>query len=209
MDQKIFRMSDLIQKAGGITEEAYLRGARLTRRLNDEERVRMRATLEAVRSILTESRDSLAMSKMDLDNTYVVGIDLEEALKNPGSDKDLVLREGDALYVPEYNPSVKVSGDVFYPNTVFYEDGKNYKYYVEQSGGFGERAKKKRSFIVYQNGLVGMVKKGAKPEPGCEIIIPSKKKKEHHSVNVTGLIAGATGLSSIAAMIALILNATK
>ena len=81
-----------------------------------------------------------------------------------------------------------------FPNSMFYESGKNYKYYVNQAGGFGDRAKKSKAFIVYQNGKASMVKDGAKPEPGCEIVIPSKKKKQ--PVNwtmVAGVMSGLTG----------------
>lgn len=137
---------------------------------------------------------------MELENTYIVGIDLAEALKHPGGDADIVLREGDRIYVPEYDPIVKVSGDVMFPNTVFYENGKNYKHYVKQAGGFGNRAKKSKSFIVYQNGTVGLVKDGAKPEPGCEIVVPSKTRRGT-SVNLANILGVGQSLASIATLI--------
>ena len=133
--------------------------------------------MQAVRDILSERGDSISWRKLDLENNYLVGINLEEALKNPGSDADILLREGDRIFVPEYDPIVKISGDVFFPNTVFFEKNKGYKHYVEMAGGFGNRAKKSKTFIVYQNGTVGLPKKGAKPEPGCEIVVPSKKRR--------------------------------
>ena len=201
---KNVRLSDAIAMAGGVTENAYLRGARLVRRLNDEERVRMRATLDAVQNLMTDRGDSIAWRKMDLENNYPVGIQLDEALKNPGSDADIILREGDQIYVPEYNGIVKISGDVMFPNTVFYEGGKNYKYYVNQSGGFGNRAKKSKTFIVYQNGTIGLPSQGAKPEPGCEIVVPSKKHR--NPMNLANL---ATIGSSMASLATLILAITK
>ena len=201
------RLSDALAMAGGVTENAYLKGARLVRRLNDEERVRMRATLDAVRDILTDRGDSISWRKMDLENNYPVGIRLDEALKNPGSDADIILREGDQIFVPEYNGIVKVSGDVMFPNTVFYESGKNYKYYVNQSGGFGNRAKKSKTFIVYQNGKASLVSQGAKPEPGCEIIVPSKKRK--HPWRVAEVVGALSGLTSLASMVTAIAYMTK
>ena len=201
---KNMRLSDAMAMAGGVTENAYLRGARLVRRLNDEERVRMRATLDAVQNILTDRGDSISWKKMDLENNYPVGIHLDEALKNPGSDADVILREGDQIYVPEYNGIVKVSGDVMFPNTVFYESGKNYKYYVNQSGGFGNRAKKSKTFIVYQNGTIGIASKGAKPEPGCEIVVPSKKRQKAFDWSAIG-----TATSSLASLATLIIALTK
>ena len=201
---KSVRLSDALVMAGGVTENAYLRGARLVRKLTEEERVRMRATLDAVQNILTDRGDSISWKKMDLENNYPVGIHLDEALKNPGSDADIILREGDQIFVPEYNGIVKVSGDVLFPNTVFYEGGKNYKYYVNQSGGFGNRAKKSKTFIVYQNGTVGIPSKGAKPEPGCEIVVPSKKRR-----NPVNLANVATATSSLTSLATLILALTK
>ena len=199
LESKNVRLSDAIKMAGGLTEDAYLRGARLTRVLNDEERLLRSSTLNAVRDILSERGDSVAWNKMDLANNYPIGIDLEAAVKNPGCDADILLREGDRIFVPEYDPIVKISGDVLFPNTVFFEKGKGYKKYVEQAGGFGQRAKKSKTFIVYQNGQVGLAKKGAKPEPGCEIIVPSKKRK--NPVSLGNLATIGTSLASLATLV--------
>lgn len=198
MEMKKTRLSDVIQMAGGLTENAYLRGATLLRRMNDDERRRMQATLANVRNLLVEKGDSVSYEKLDLDNNYPIYIDLEKAVKNPGSDADILMRDDDQIFVPEYDPIVRVSGDVMFPNTFYYEDGKDYKHYVYEAGGFGERAKKSRSFIVYQNGKAGLIKKGAKPEPGCEIVIVSKRKKQPlRMAEITGALAGLTSLASM------------
>ena len=152
-------------------------------------------------------KDSVDVDKLLLGNTYPVGIHLDEALANPGSDADIQLREGDRLVVPEYNGVVKISGNVMFPNTVAYTQGKNYKWYVNQAGGFGNRAKKRATWIVYQNGTMSKVGRGAKIEPGCEIIVPTKSKSN-------GLALGqwltiGTSLTSIAAMVATIANMVK
>ena len=199
LENKDLRLSDAINMAGGATQVAYLRGARLIRVMDDEERVRRRATMEAIRNLMTDPQDSITWRKFDLDNHYVVGIELDEALKNPGSDKDIVLREGDRIYVPEYTGQVTVSGDVMFPNTVAYVSSMGYKDYVHQAGGFGNRAKKSKTFIVYQNGTVGLAKNGAKPEPGCEIVIPSKKRREPFDPRVINSFT--TPLTSIALLI--------
>ena len=199
LENKNMRLTDALRMAGGVSDAAYLRGARLVRVMNDEERVRQEATLEAIRNILSDRGDSIATSKLELGNTYTIGIQLDEAVKNPGGSYDILLREGDRLFVPEYNGSVKISGDVFFPNTVFYIDGKKTSYYVNQAGGYGNRAKKSKTFIVYQNGTVGLVAKGAKPEPGCEIVVPSKKHK--NPVNLGGLLSIGTSLASLATMV--------
>ena len=199
MEQKETHLSDVIEMAGGVTPHAYLKGATLLRRMNDEERRRMQSTMKAVRDILTEKGDSVSYGKLDLDNNYPVYIDLEKAMSKPGGEADILMREGDQIFVPEYDPIVRVSGDVMFPNTFYYESGKNYKYYVYEAGGFGHRAKKSKSFIVYQNGKAGLVKKGAKPEPGCEIVIVSKKKKTPWSLTQVG--SAFTGITSLAAMV--------
>ena len=196
---KNLRLSDAVQMAGGVTPDAYARGARLVRQMNEEERVRQQATLEALRNILSERDDSINFASLQLGNTYTVGIQLDKALEQPGGDFDIVLREGDQLFIPEYNATVKISGDVFFPNTVSFTSGKNYKYYVDQAGGFGNRAKKSKTFIVYQNGTIGVASKGAKPEPGCEIIVPSKKRR--NPLNLAGLVSVGTSLASLAAMV--------
>ena len=199
LDKKTLRLSDAIKMAGGTTDAAYLRGARLVRLMNDEERVRQQATLDAIRGILTDRGDSISASKLQLGDTYVVGIELDKAVQEPGSVYDMQLREGDQIFVPEYNATVKISGDVFFPNTVSYIEGKGYKYYVNQSGGFGHRAKKSKTFIVYQNGTVGVASKGAKPEPGCEIVVPSKKQRT--PFNFASLLSMGTSLASLATMV--------
>ena len=208
MEQKNTRLSDVIGMAGGLTPHAYLKGTTLLRRMNDEERRRMRSTMSAVRDILTEKGDSVSYSKLDLDNNFPVYIDLEKAMKNPGCEADILMREGDQIFVPEYDPIVRVSGDVMFPNTVYFESGKNYKYYVNECGGFGHRAKKSKTFIVYQNGKASLVKKGAMPEPGCEIVVVSKKKRQPWSTTEFGAaFSGLTGLATMATAIAVI--ATK
>ncbi len=195
LEGKDMRLSDAIAMAGGLTENAYLKGARLVRVLTDEERIREQATMEAISDLMRE-RDSIAWSKMNLGNNYIVGIDLEGALKKPGSDKDIILREGDRIFVPEYNGVVKVSGTVMFPNTVFFQAGKGCNKYIDMAGGYGNRAKKSKVFIVYQNGTVGLASKGAKPEPGCEIVVPAKKKRETNF----NLAAWATSVASLATM---------
>lgn len=207
MEQKKTHLSDVINMVGGFTPHAYLKGATLLRRMNEEERRRMQATMSVVRDILTEKGDSVYYSKLDLDNNYPVYIDLEKAMNNPGCEADILIREGDQIFVPEYDPIVRVSGDVMFPNTVYYETGKNYKYYVNECGGFGYRAKKSKTFIVYQNGKASLVKKGAMPEPGCEIVVVSKKKKNPMNTSqFTGAISGIASLASMVTAIAVMIR---
>lgn len=203
LTQKTERVSSLVQKAGGLTPYAYVKGAKISRRINAEERRRMQTVLEIART--ADEKDSIDVSKLELGNIYYVGIDLEAALKNPGSDADIVLREGDELIVPEYNNTVRISGDVMYPNTVSYVKGKTLKYYIEQAGDYGQNAKKKRAYIVYMNGQVKKATKYNRDliEPGCEIIVPTKQKS---SFQLQNMLSIATTSASLATMIASIAN---
>ena len=203
LTQKTERVSSLVKKAGGVTPYAYVKGAKISRRINAEERRRMETVLDMARS--EDEKDSIDVSKLELGDIYYVGIDLEAALKNPGSDADIVLREGDQLIIPEYNNTVRISGEVMYPNTVSYVKGKGLQYYIEQAGDYGQSAKKKRAYIVYMN---GQVKKASKYnnnliEPGCEIIVPTK---EESSFKLQNMLSIATTSASLATMIASIAN---
>jgi protein involved in polysaccharide export with SLBB domain len=206
LTQKTERVSDLVKKAGGLTPYAYVKGAKISRRINAEERRRMNTVLEMART--ADAKDSIDVSKLELGNIYYVGLDLEKALRNPGGDADIVLREGDRLIVPEYNNTVRISGDVMYPNTVSYMAGKKLSYYIEQAGDYSETAKKKRAYIVYMNGQVKKAKKHDKDliQPGCEIIIPTKEEKK---ANLQNILSIATTSASLATMVASIANILK
>ena len=206
MERKNMRLTDLIKAAGGIVEGADIRGARLMRKMNDDEKARIRSVIRMARQTSGDAGDSISLQKLALRTTYPVGIHLDEALANPGSTKDIELMDGDELVVPRFNHTVRISGDVNTPNTVAFEEGKSWKYYIEQGGGFGDRAKKKGTYIVYQNGTMAMAKKG-KIEPGCEVIVPTKAKKDNSSL--TQWLAIGTSMASMATMIASIANLLK
>ena len=199
------RLSDLVKRAGGITDDAYVRGGRLIRRMNEEERAIRDAALRAAQQ--NRGADSVSLEKLMADDYYAVGIELDKALSNPGSDYDVVLREGDRLVVPEYVSTVKINGDVMYPNTTVYLKDKRVKYYIAQAGGYGARAKRNKAYIVYMNGRVARVKGRAKVEPGCEIIVPSKRDRKRMGIaEILGLTTSAASIGTMAASIA---NMTK
>lgn len=200
------RLSDLVKKAGGATPKAYLRGAKLIRVANDEEKKRMRDVINLMNRQFGEAMmDSLGIR---VEDTFSVGIDLEKAMAQPGSEYDLVLREGDVLSVPKLNNTVKVNGAVMMPNTVGYLSDKNANYYLDQAGGYALNAKKSKKFVIYMNGQVARIKGRSKDkiEPGCEIIVPSKKNKR---VNVGEILGYASSFGSLATMFATISNLIK
>lgn len=151
--------------------------------------------------------DSIALSKINVSPTYNVGINLEKAIQNPGSHYDVVLQPGDALFIPEQQSTVKIAGDVLFPNTVVYEPGKKLSYYIDQAGGYGQRARKNKAFIVYLNGTVAKAKRGTPIEPGCQIIVPSKP--DTSNTDWTKILTLATSFSSVAALGATITNIFK
>lgn len=220
------RLSELFRKSGGSNGLAYIKGARLMRRANETEKERMRAVLRMQQEQLqknllqlsassnnagglqqaAEGAKNAELAKFNVPDEYPVGIDLEKALKNPGSDADVVLREGDRLIVPKYNGTVKVNGAVMYANTVAYEKGKRASYYIDQAGGYATDAVKSHAYIIYMNGCVAKVSHGARVMPGCEIVVPAKLKRKMSMAETMSL---GTSMSSIAAMIATIANLTK
>ena len=206
MERKNMRLTDLVKAAGGIVEGADIRGARLMRKMSDDEKARIRSVIRMARQSSDASGDSISLQKLALQTTYPVGIHLDEALKEPGTTKDIELMDGDELIVPRFNHTVRISGDVYMPNTVAYEEGKGYKYYIEQAGGFGDRAKKKNTYVVYQNGTMAVASK-AKIEPGCEVIVPTKAKKDGNQL--TQWLGIGTSMASLATMFVSVANLLK
>ncbi len=206
LSKKNQRLSEMIKQAGGVTNTAYIKGARLERTITQDERMKM----EDVRKLLlaqSGEKDTIDMKKLDFGETYYVAIDLDKALEQPGSNYDVILREGDRIIVPEYSSTVKISGDVMSPTTVAYREGKGVNYYIDQAGGWGNRAKKSRTFIVYMNGSKARVGYGVKPLPGCEIIVPSKEASK--KMSTAEIVSIGSSTASIATMLITIANLMK
>ena len=221
LSKKNERVSEIIKKAGGLSNMAYPQGARLERRLTNLERKRVTEIMklqreqreDEIRSQAIKSGKSISDLKQlastdnyEIPDFYPVGIELDKALANPGSDADIVLREGDRLTVPVYNGTVKINGEVMYPNTVAYKEGKGINYYIDLAGGFSGKAKKSRTYIIYMNGDVAKAGHGVKVKPGCEIVVPQKSMSKMSTAESISLISGT---ASIAAMIATIANLLK
>lgn len=216
LSKKNQRLSDLIKSAGGVNDRGYIAGARLERKVNESERARMEAVLKKAKEEAEQMeieaakenkkidlKDSEKIKKFEIPEFYSVGIELDKALANPGCDADIVLREGDKIIVPQYNGTVKINGAVMYPNTVGFQKGKKAKYYINQAGGFSEKAKKSQTYIVYMNGTIAKVSQNAKPKPGCEIVAP---EKEINKMTIAEKMTIGTSVASIATMIATLAN---
>ena len=190
LTKKNERLSDLFKRAGGGTDLAYIPGARLERKVNDAERIRLEELVKMRKEEKERVMQEIAINNnrsvgemqqvvnmeelTEIPETYHVGIELDKALANPGGDFDIVLREGDRIHVPTYNGTVKIEGEVMYPNTIAYKEGKSAKYYINQAGGYNRYAKKNQAYVIYMNGTVAKVNDGAKILPGCEIVVPQK-----------------------------------
>ncbi len=200
------RVSDVIRRAGGVTKSAYLRGAHVLRQMTPEE-IAVRDETLRLATTMDDGGDSISVAKLNLPTSYSVALELEEALAHPGSEADLVMQEGDKLVIPELVNTVKISGDVMFPNTVMFKPGKKLKYYIDQAGGYGERAKKNKAFIVYMNGSVARAKGNVAVEPGCQIIVPSKQKSK--GVNWSAILSMTGVLTGLGTMAAAISNMVK
>ena len=224
MAYRNMRLTDLVKMAGGVAPDAYIKGARIMRVPTEAERTRMEAAFKMQQEQLRQQLMQLAVNnnnsmlqnsdetlqkqleKFQVPNTYPVGIELDKALKDPKSDANIVLRAGDRLLIPSYTATVKINGAVMYPNTVSYERGESVHHYLDAAGGFAQNARKSGVYIIYMNGMVGKVSRGAKVEPGCEIVVPSKLTRKMTAAEYMSL---GSSLSSIAAMIATIANMSK
>ena len=173
--------------------------------MTEDERNRMREIVELARQN-QDGNDSINLEKVVESTVYSVGIHLDEALAHPGGVDDIELNEGDRLIVPTFNHTIRISGDVLRPNTVAMKDDYKLKDYIAQAGGYGPQAKKRNAFIIYQNGTMAKASKG-KIEPGCEIVVPTKQKKE--SIPLAQWLGIGSTAASIGTMAVAIANLTK
>ena len=223
LTKKNERLSDLFKRAGGATELGYIEGARLQRKVNDaerkrfeeiakmqkaeKERVAQEIAINSQRSISEMTQTVNIAEITQIPESYPVGIELDKALKNPGSDADIVLREGDEIFIPTYNSTVKINGEVMYPNSVGYVEGKSASYYIKRAGGYNRYAKKNMAYVIYMNGTVAKVSDGAKIRPGCEIVVPQKAMNRRMSI--TEYLAIGSSAASVATMAITIANLLK
>lgn len=205
LSSKTERLSDVIAKAGGLTNRAYSGGVKLLRLMTQEERDMAETVLRTAQRY--SGKDSIDVHKLLINATYPVGFELDKALKNPGSDVDPVLREGDRIIVPQYTNTVSINGDVLYPNTVQYKEGQNADYYISLAGGVTSTGKKNKAIIIYMNGMVAKANRHHKPAPGCQIVVPTKRQYKRMGIQ-DWMSVGMTS-TSIGTMIATIANLTK
>ncbi len=195
------RISDFIERAGGITPYAYLKGATLIRKmkdLSDKEQIKQLQELN-------NATNEIKIEKIGNDNEYRVGINLEKIMKNKNSYQNLILKNEDILIIPSEKQTVEVKGLVLAPSLVQYEKGKTLKSYVNNAGGFANNARKRAAYVMYANGSVEgtrnflFFKSYPKIEPGSIIIIP--EKPERKSLSTTETISITTALTTLMILI--------
>ena len=255
------RISDLIQRAGGMTDEAYIKGATLIRKTEYfEQRLQEQRQIEKLvqliereqsitnnstplsegdfhrsqrlstiqqnkpdgrddevseskrRRLVTLGRRDSVLLKDNIREEEAIGIDLVEILRNPGSNHDLLLEDGDILSIPKELQTVRLRGELLYPITVRYDRKNNFMHYVSRAGGFSSNAKKGKSYVVYANGSVDRTRNFLffrnypNIEPGAEIIVPEKPEKRRMTTQET--IGIATGLATFSYLLITIINST-
>lgn len=196
LESKEERLSNVLKRAGGMTKNAYANGVQLIRKVTKKELEIQRMKLDVAK---TEA-DSLEIMNSLQRTSYNVGIDIDKALSKPGCPSDIVLQEGDSIYVPQLNNVVKISGEVMFPNTVAYDEGRSASFYLNQAGGVSRNGKRSLAYIVYPNGQVSKISKG-KILPGCEIVVPTKPEKKIDTQRTSMWLALASSIATIAAVL--------
>ena len=202
------RLSDIMNRVGQFSPEAYPEGARLERKMTDDERIRMHDIAE-----ILAGNDTIALAKalekLETVTTFDVGINLKEATDKPGSAADIVLRDGDRIIVPVFTNTVKINGEVMFSNTTPYVKGKSLKYYIEKAGGYSQRAKRSKAYVVYMNGSVAKAKKRSSKlvQPGCEIVVPARQERE--GLKPTEILSLGSTSASLATVVLALMNLLK
>ena len=198
------RLSDIIKRSGGLTPEAYATGAMLTRKIE------LTAKARRLREALKESEMGMDYSDLGFE---VIGVDLQKAIQNPGGRDDIIMQNGDELVIPRKLFTVNVEGEVLNPITMPFIEGRRLRYYINQGGGFGIKAKRSKAYVVYPNGTASATRNwlffSSYPDirPGSQIIVPQRPERE--KMPASGWIAIGSGISSLSLTIVSIINATK
>lgn len=202
------RISDLVQRVGGFTSRAYLKGATLKRAASSQTELTRNALAKLSRKANVNSNEVLDTTTVALGQDFYVAIDLEKAIANPGSEYDIPLMEDDALFVPELSNTVQIQGEVMFPNAVVYNPNKPLSYYIDAAGGYTDKAKRSRVYVIYQNGMADKVRLGnVKLEPGCLVVVPAKPEKKPMELGeIMSITSAATSMTSLVAMIANLLK---
>ena len=196
------RLSEIIKQAGGLTKQAYPKGAKLLRQMTPEEREQMETMLRTAQR--NSGNDSIDVKKLLTMTTFPVAIELDKALANPGGEDDIILRAGDRIVVPRYTSTVTINGEVLYPNTVRYKAGEKAGYYLDLAGGISSTGKRSKTIIIYMNGMVAKADRKHRPAPGCQIVVPTKRRGQ--GLRLPEIMSLGSSMASMATMLITINN---
>ncbi|MFY0626285.1 MAG: SLBB domain-containing protein [Reichenbachiella sp.] len=211
LEKKNERISSVLQRAGGISELAYPQGATLIRRSeyykgNSEDVLKEASKIRKEDLTSIFKKDTLFSNENEIFRQQeFIGLDIEAAMKNPGSKYDLTLRAGDIISMPRQFQTVRIRGEVLYPSNIRYDASNGFKKYISQSGGFDQMAKKTKAYVIYPNGSSAQTKNFLffrnypKIEPGSEIVIP--KKPDPQPMSAQAWIAISTSVATLALII--------
>lgn len=198
------RLSEIVSRSGGFSPDAYLEGAMMTRKVN------ITPKMKRLREELKKRDSTLVFNDVEFD---VIGVNLAKAINKPGLRDDIFMRAGDELFIPRENQTVKVSGEVLNPISLTYQKEKGLKRYINQGGGFGNKAKKNRVYVIHPNGEASttrnflFVRSYPDVTPGSEIVVPQKPERE--PMTAAAWISISSSLASLTLAVVTIVNLTK
>lgn len=208
------RVSDLIKRSGGVTPQAYTHGAYITR-INTSN-AQKDVGIQKIQKIQKEVNDSSNEILEDVTApTVKIALDIDRILKNPHSDEDITLQEGDVLNVAKQVFEVKINGEVLFPTQVVYKQGEDLMYYIDKAGGFTDDARKKRTYVLYGNGNASktkrflFIKNFPKVEPGAEILVPKISERKRDKLSTTEIVAITGGIASLVGVVVALLSFLK
>ena len=216
LERKDERLSDIVKRAGGLNNQAFPEGAKLIRKnhLTEAEKIRK---IDQLNEISDNFTGAVIQNKEQYNKaTEKIGIDLVSALKNPSGEEDLFLLEGDIIEIPKEPQTVKVTGEVLYPNSVKYLSTNTFKDFINGAGGYTTSSARKKSYVIYSNGSVrrvksfGFIKLYPKIDKGAEIIVPKEIKSTSSGQQIASIVGIFTGtLTSLIGIVVLIRSTTN
>ncbi len=206
------RISDVINRAGGLTLQAYNQGGFVTR-INNKTIVNQ-VNNQKINRIQTTLKDTTASAMQEIDRPVdQIAVDLTTILSNPGGRNDLTLEDGDVITIPREKMDVRISGQVLFPTRVVYRESMNLKDYLGRAGGLTDNARRGKIYLLYPNGNAAKTghflffRSYPKVTPGSEIIVPRKREVERRRLTTGEILGISTAITSVAGvLISVLLN---
>jgi protein involved in polysaccharide export with SLBB domain len=213
LNTKEDKVSDIIKRAGGLTEQADKAGANITRintsSFKDEAFERVQKIKKSTDTTSSELVEELSKP------TVKIGLRLGDILSNESLVENITLLEGDVIVVPKKRNVVKVNGEVMFPTEVVYKEGASIEYYIDKAGGFTENARKRNVYVLNANSSGSKTKKFLffrkypSVQAGSEILVPKVSESGKKGLSTTEWLAVASGMASLAGIAVSIINVSK